>query len=288
MSRPLISTQVLYIPRGGVGEIISYLSKQDLNLSAIDKWSLVFIGKPQTGWVDLGSIRISHGDFLYKISTSKAALKKITLIPGETRVVFLSQLSKQLGLNEVKLNEYYEKMAPFLDGYLVPETYSVPIGINEEKLILHLVSVAESYHLKLSKKVWGSYDKKRWEQILIIASIIQKEAANESEMPIVASVIYNRLKRGIKLQMDGTLNYGKYSHEKITANRIRSDISRYNTYVYAGLPPAPICAVSTQAIRAALSPSNTPYLYFVLDRNTKTHKFSSTLQEHNKNINTKK
>jgi UPF0755 protein len=116
-----------------------------------------------------------------------------------------------------------------------------------------------------------------------MASVIQKEAANKEEMPIVASVINNRLKKGMKLQMDGTLNYGPYSHHKITAKRIRQDKSRYNTYMYKGLPPLPVCNVELSAIRAAIFPAKTDYLYFMKSKNG-THDFSRYYSTHLDNI----
>ena len=120
------------------------------------------------------------------------------------------------------------------------------------------------------------------------ASVVQKEAANEDEMPLVASVIQNRLKKGMKLQMDGTLNYGLYSHETVTAERIRSDKSKFNTYLNEGLPPSPVCTVGIAAIRAAIRPAQSEFLYFVLDKKTGKHKFSATYEEHVGAINSQK
>ncbi len=79
-------------------------------------------------------------------------------------------------------------------------------------------------------KVFGEFDLNKWKKYIIIASIIQKESANKKEMPIISSVIVNRLKKDMKLQMDGTLNYGLNSHKKVTPNMIRNDTSTYNTY----------------------------------------------------------
>lgn len=107
-------------------------------------------------------------------------------------------------------------------------------------------------------------------------------------MPIVASVIYNRLKKGMKLQMDGTLNYGIYSHVKVTPQRIRQDNSSYNTYKFTGLPKEAVCNVSLAAIRAAIFPLKTDYLYFVRDKNTGVHIFSTNIDDHNKAINLQK
>ncbi len=99
----------------------------------------------------------------------------------------------------------------------------------------------------------------------------------------MSSVIYNRLRKRMALQMDGTLNYGKYSHIKITPERIHGDKSRFNTYKYKGLPPYPVCAVSFDAIRAAMKPAKTDYLYFM--KNSRgTHDFSTSFTQHRKNI----
>jgi UPF0755 protein len=83
--------------------------------------------------------------------------------------------------------------------------------------------------------------------------------------------------------MDGSLNYGKYSHIKITSKRIRKDKSKYNTYMYKGLPPYPVCNVSFDAIKAAIFPAHTSYLYFMKQKNKK-HAFSSTYKGHIQNI----
>ena len=88
-------------------------------------------------------------------------------------------------------------------------------------------------------------------------------------MPIVSSVIHNRLKKGMKLQMDGTLNYGIYSNEVVTAERIRDDNTTYNTYKVVGLPTDPVCAVSLEAIKAAIFPVKSDY-YSIIDLNQST------------------
>ena len=107
-------------------------------------------------------------------------------------------------------------------------------------------------------------------------------------MPIVGSVIYNRIKKGMKFQMDGTINYGFYSHTKITHQRIREDNSSYNTYKFEGLPKEAVCNVSLSAIRAAIFPAKTDYLYFVRDKTTGAHIFSTNLNDHNKAIQSQK
>ena len=136
---------------------------------------------------------------------------------------------------------------------------------------------------EFSIKVFGLYNEKKWFHYISIASVIQKEAANDKEMPLVSSVVYNRIKKGMKLQMDGTLNYGRYSHVKVTPQRIRNDKSSYNTYIHKGIPPIPICNVSFTAIKAAIFPAKTNYLYFMKNKNN-THDFSCNYSTHLDNI----
>jgi UPF0755 protein len=101
-------------------------------------------------------------------------------------------------------------------------------------------------------------------------------------MKLIASVIYNRLKKGIKLQMDGTLNYGKYSHVIVTPQRIIDDNTKFNTYKFYGLPPTAVAIPSKEAIMAAIFPAKSDYLYFV--KCGKGHVFAKTYKEHLKNI----
>ncbi len=104
-------------------------------------------------------------------------------------------------------------------------------------------------------------------------------------MPLVASVIYNRLSKGMPLQMDGTLKYGEFSKRNITPTIIKEDESSYNTYKFKGLPEHPICNISLNALLSAIKPKNTDFLYFVRDKTTTTHIFSKTYKEHLDNIN---
>lgn len=280
LSRPVYTSKVVFLPQGSISTIITYLQDRNFNLSKIDKFFLAMIGQPQSGWIDIGETKLSKYDFLYKLTTAKAAMNEITLIPGETTVVFLNLLSKQLNLNFDTLYKEYLENTPLTEGFLVPETYKIPKGISERHLIYYLINTSKNQHKKISEKIFGNFNKTSWIEYLVVASIIQKEAANSEEMPLVSSVIYNRLKKNMKLQMDGTLNYGIYSHDVITTDRIKSDTSKFNTYLYEGLPEIPICTVSFDSIKAAIFPSKSDYLYFVLDKKNKKHIFSKTYKEH--------
>lgn len=275
--------KVLYIPKGSISKIITHLWVNGYNVSKIDSLILRVLGSPQSGWINIGQTNITKFDFLYKLTTAKAALRSITLIPGETTYVFLNQLAKNLNLDREILQQEFNRQSAQNEGVFVPNSYKIPIGITEKELIRILINKSQFQMKELSKKIFGTYNETKWLQYIIVASIIQKESANNQEMPLVSSVIYNRLKKGMKLQMDGTLNYGKFSHVRVTPRRIKEDKSSYNTYKYRGLPKAPVCNVSFDAIRAAVFPAKTNYLYFMKSANGK-HDFSSNYSTHLKHV----
>ncbi|MFT7859575.1 MAG: endolytic transglycosylase MltG [Sulfurimonas sp.] len=283
LNKPIQTQKVLYIPQGSINKIITHLQDKNYNVSKLDSYLLRIIGSPQSGWIEIGTTLSRKGDFLYKLTTAKAALQNVTLIPGETTYIFLEELSKELSLDFKTLQEEFAKQAPLPEGVLVPNTYKIPMGITEKKLIALLLQLSQQKMQEFSYKVFGTYNETKWFRYLSIASVIQKESANNEEMPLVSSVIYNRLKKGMKLQMDGSLNYGKYSHQRVTPYRIRNDKSIYNTYIYKGVPKIPICNVSLDAIRAAIFPAKTDYLYFMKSKEG-THNFSCNYSTHIRNV----
>ena len=280
---PVKTSKTLLVPQGSITHIIAQLNKQGYDLSVIDKYMLVFMGQPQSGWVNMGDTELNRIDFLYKLTTAKAQMEKVTLIPGETKTLFLQALAKDLNLDESKLNASYQTLSSYPEAGIYADTYFVPYGINEKQLMHFLLTESEKKYKEISQKVYGNYRKKKWLQILITASIIQKEAASKEEMPLVSSVISNRLKRDMRLQMDGTLNYGKYSHMKVTPERIKMDTSSFNTYKHKGLPDSPIGAVSLDAILAAIKPAKTDFLYFMKNKEG-VHDFSKSYRTHRQNI----
>jgi UPF0755 protein len=243
------------------------------------------LNAPKSGTLHIGKEKMSRIAFLKKLSTAKEAVDVITLIPGETRPLFLEELAKEHNLSVEKLESAYHQFSSYEEAGILPETYHVPKDISENKLIEILVIQTEKQYKKLALEYLKEYNKQEWLKILTIASVIQKEAANVEEMPIVASVVYNRLKIEMPLQMDGTLNYGKYSHVKVTPQRIRTDTSGFNTYANKGLPPYPVCSVSQEAIKAALKPKETDYLFFMKNKKTGLHDFTKTYEEHLKKVN---
>ena len=283
LNKPVDTSKVIYIPQGSINEIISQLNAKKYDLNKLDSLVLRVIGSPQSGWINIGTTRSTKADFLYKLTTAKAALQNVTLIPGETTYVFLNQLSSALNLDRKKLQYEYDRQTTQKEGAFVPNTYRLPIGITEKELMKILLNKSSQQMRAFSYKIFGGYNEKKWLRYVVIASIIQKESANVEEMPLVSSVIYNRIKKGMSLQMDGTLNYGKYSHVKVTAKRIREDKSVFNTYKNKGLPPIPVCNVSFEAIKAAVFPAKTNYLYFMKNKHNK-HDFTSNYSTHLHNI----
>jgi UPF0755 protein len=121
-------------------------------------------------------------------------------------------------------------------------------------------------------------------EVLTLASIIQKETGRLEEMPLISSVFHNRLKKGMMLQADPTVIYAIADFDgNLTKAHLQTD-SPYNTYMHFGLPPGPIANPGDDAVRAALYPIESDYLYFVAD-GTGGHMFNTTLDEHNRAVN---
>ena len=283
-SMPIKTTKNVVLPKGSVTKAISSLKEQGYALTRLDTYLLAYcLDTPKSGTLFIGGKEMSRISFLKKLSSAKEAIDIVTLIPGETRPIFLENLAKKQQLDIQKLEDAYTKFSSYKEAGILPETYHIPKNISEESLIKLLVEQSEKKYKALAIEHLKTYDKKAWNKILTIASVVQKEAANNEEMPIVASVIYNRLKIDMALQMDGTLNYGKYSHIKVTPKRIKTDHSGFNTYANKGLPPYPVCSVSLTAIKAALNPKKTNYLYFMRNKSG-VHDFTDSYEEHLKNI----
>ena len=281
---PIQTTKTVVLPQGSVTKVIAHLKEQGYALTMLDTYLLAYtLDAPKSGTLLIGEGTMSRIDFLKKLSSAKEAIDVVTLIPGETRPIFLAELAKKQKLDLSKLESAYDEYASYKEAGIMPETYHLAKNISEKKLIALLVEQTEKKYKELAIKHLKKYDKKAWLKILTIASVVQKEAANNKEMPIVASVVYNRLKIDMALQMDGTLNYGKYSHVKVTPKRIKTDKSGFNTYANKGLPPYPVCSVSITAIEAALKPATTKYLYFMKNK-TGVHDFTNSYNEHLRNI----
>ena len=177
LNMPVNTSKVLYIPQGSINKIITQLQAKKYNVSKLDSILLRVMGSPQSGWINMGTNKSTRADFLYKLTTAKAALRNITLIPGETTYIFLNQLAENLNLDRDVLQSEYDKYAIIEEGAFVPDTYSIPIDISERDLIRHLLSQSMYKMKKLSQRLFGTYNEKKWFKYIAMASVIQKESA---------------------------------------------------------------------------------------------------------------
>jgi UPF0755 protein len=160
LSKPVDTSKVIYIPKGSINEIIAQLSAKNYDLNKLDSLVLRVIGSPQSGWINIGTNRSTKADFLYKLTTAKAALQNVTLIPGETTYIFFNQLALALNLDREKLQNEYDRQTNQKEGAFVPNTYRLPIGISEKELIKILLHKSSEQMQEFSIKLFGTYNEK--------------------------------------------------------------------------------------------------------------------------------
>ena len=239
---------------------------------------------------------------LKKLEEGEQRLSRFTVIEGWTRWDIADSLSR---VPELKLSDSGEALklmddtsgirdldpaATNLEGYLFPATYSYPPDTKASAVVTGMV--------KRFRQEWTPERDQRARalgmtprQIVIIASLIETEAKLKEDRPLVASVIYNRLKKDIALGIDSTIVYasklaGKWRND---GKVYLSDVNRrspYNTRIFSGLPPGPVGNPGTSSIDAALNPAQTDYLYYVRDpaRNDGAHNFYSKSADFEKGV----
>lgn len=178
-------------------------------------------------------------------------------------------------LSDEKLADYNEalKLAKTKEGYLFPDTYRIA----ENSTVLEILKTFEdNFNLKTK-------DLKVTKESVIIASLLEREGKTLEEKQMVASVIQNRINKGMTLDLDATIQFAKGSWESIKHDDIVNTNSAYNTYKNVGLPPGPICNPGLDSIKAALEPGTSDYLFYFHSLENKAI-FSKTLNEHNANI----
>ena len=215
------------------------------------------------------------------LESGKSKVFKFTIIEGNT----VKNVVDKLVANEKGSRENFEKAFKEIDfpyptpdnnfeGYLYPETYFIPESY-DEKAILNV------FLKEFLKKfpVENYPDKDEFYQKLIMASILEREAAVESEKPLMASVFYNRIAKNMTLSADSTVNFVfNYEKKRVYYKDLEVD-SPYNTYKNKGLPPGPICNPTVSSVNAAYNPADTEYLFFVT-KGGGEHFFSKTYKEH--------
>jgi len=200
-----------------------------------------------------------------KIISGDIAKVKVTIPEGFT----VKEIEETLGIKLPGEN---------LEGYLFPDTYYFPIDASGEEVVKIMRENFEKKILPYKEEIEKSG--RSLQEIITMASLLEKEVKTKEEKEIVAGILWKRLKAGIPLQVDATITYitGKKT-TKISLEDLQID-SSYNTYKYKGLPPGPICNPGLESILAALYPKESEYWYYLSTPDGKTL-FFKTLEEHN-------
>lgn len=286
---PLVSNapeSILFVQNGwGLNRIAVELeSKHIIKQSFLFKVLALYESKLESKTVVIQSgeyvlsASMSPKQILQKILKGEVLLHKITLPEGMTSI----QFSEMLNNNELLSGDLVDTAE---EGSLLPETYTFTRGYDRKKLW----SIAQKDMADLLDRAWDSRaDRilKSKQEVIILASIVEKETSIDRERPLVAAVFLNRLKLGMPLQADPTVVYGiTRGRGALGRSLTRKDLltdTPFNTYTRNGLPESPIANPGKASIMAVMNPAPVDYLYFVAD-GSGGHVFASNLAEHNKN-----
>ncbi|HEY7877433.1 MAG TPA: endolytic transglycosylase MltG [Gemmatimonadaceae bacterium] len=229
------------------------------------------------GWSTL--VRALHeGQGLERRVTIPEGWSLREIEPALAKALGAPEDSVEAAMRDTSLLHELDVPTPTLEGYLFPDTYVFAYGTSPRAAVREMVRRFE--------QVWDPQWDDRLQQlamsrndIVSLASIIEKEARMPEERPVISAVYHNRLKAQMPLQADPTIQYalGEH-HERVTYHDLEVD-SPYNTYRHPGLPPGPIASPGRASIEAALYPASVPYLYFVADTDGH-HEFRTTFKEH--------
>lgn len=280
------SPKIFVVKNGqGVREIANSLKKEGLIRDPV----VFFLITKQTGLdkkIQAGDFRLNSSMNAYEVAESltHGTLDIWVTIPEGYRAEEIADIL------ENKIPNYNESWRQTLnenEGYLFPDTYLIPRDADIDTIIsIFKNNFQTKYDSVKSLKTNNLSDA----QTLVLASLVEREARLEEDRPLVASVIYNRLSIGMKLDIDATLQYilGYQEDEKRwwkkgLTNEDKKINSPYNTYTNSTLPPRPISNPGLSAIKAALNPTETNYLYYITDQNGK-NRYATSLEGHNANI----
>lgn len=295
--------QLLTIERGTTGSKLVTLLEQENILEHADLLPWLLKLQPQLNKVKAGTYSLTGvktlQDLLDMINSGKEAQFSVKFIEGKTFKEWRKNLENAPHLKQTLQGKTDKEIMALLDipavakavyewnnmeGWLYPDTYNYTPNSTD----LELLKRSATRLQKALDKAWNERDENLLladpYQMLILASIVEKETGIAAERPQVASVFINRLKANMKLQTDPTVIYGM--GESYTGNIRKKDletITPYNTYMIEGLPPTPIAMVSESALQAVAHPAKTDFYYFVADRSG-GHKFTRNLNEHNKAV----
>ena len=295
--------QLLTIERGTTGSKLAALLEQEKVLEHADLLPWLLKLQPQLNKVKAGTYSLTGvktlQDLLDMLNSGKEAQFSVKFIEGKTFKEWRKNLENAPHLKQTLQGKTDKEIMALLDipavakavyewnnmeGWLYPDTYNYTPNSTD----LELLKRSTTRLQKALDKAWNERDENLPladpYQMLILASIVEKETGIAAERPQVASVFINRLKANMKLQTDPTVIYGM--GESYTGNIRKKDLETmtpYNTYMIEGLPPTPIAMVSESALQAVAHPAKTDFYYFVAD-GSGGHKFTRNLNEHNKAV----
>jgi UPF0755 protein len=256
-------------------------------------------------WMRGAGRRLQAGEYRFDTAMSPAEVAD-KIRRGD---VFLQAITFREGLTVRQMSELYEGRgfgrasefvaaarsgtriaaldphASDLEGYLFPDTYSLPRRTTADQLVERMVVAFEKV-MTADLRGQAAARGMSVRELVTLASLVEKETGKPEERPLVSAVYHNRLRIKMALYCDPTVIYALERAGRYTGDLTRDDLqfdSPYNTYRYAGLPPGPIAAPGRASLEAAANPADVPYLYFV-SRNDGSHVFAETLDEHNRNV----
>lgn len=275
-SKGIIESQIYFLYYAKVNKMDNDVKPGNYILSPNVKIKAL-IEKLQSGKSDYAVVTIPEGYTLYQIASR---LEKLGLGNKESFIRSRIESVDHSGMIDQNKMVMYE-----LEGYLFPDTYYIPFTATQDEILdimfKRFQSVFSSEYRNRTKELGLSVN-----EVITIASLIEREAANDSERSRIAGVINNRIKMGMPLQIDATVVYAITKGEKSLGRVYNKDYkfpSIYNTYLNKGLPPGPIASPGRASIEAVLYPEEHDYLYYVLGDNG--HVFSKTYNEHLMNVN---
>jgi len=213
-----------------------------------------------------------------KLVKGEVKLVKVT-IPEGTDIMEIGEILEKKGIikNEDEFVSYAKEKK--LEGFLFPDTYLFPLNSSVESVSHYMWKRFNEVWKELTGEEINSANYEKVKKIATIASIVEKEAIYPEEKRIIAGIIYKRLKKGLPIQSCATVEYALGYHKSRLTEKDLKIRSPYNTYLYKGLPPTPICNPGKISLKATLNPEKTDYLYFLSMGNGKNH-FSKTYKEH--------
>ncbi len=279
-------TKTFYISSSNIDDVVNTLKTNGYEVTWMDKLMLKLRKIPEVGWYSVEPSEQGRGflffQHLYKQKTDE--LMDVVVYAGETKEELIARLANDMKLDEEKLFNIYNTLARFKESDILAQRYTLARQADENTTMQYIFYKSRQKLDKFVEEYFTTTPELMELKIVhIIASIIQKESNSIEEMPLISSVIYNRLEKGMRLQMDGTLNYGPYAHTVVSPERIKSDESEYNTYKHKGLPPHPLSTVTLEALIASVQPKESDYIFFMLNEDG-SHDFTVTYDEHLENI----